>query len=115
MSDSDIADSLQHPRKSLGDRHRSQSQKYVNLALDENGHVIQERTVNLEWGEQSARQAVLHDFTNPENWKVLVRVKSLLGDSEGIRSVLEDLFSVLGRKPEQLRHCLLYTSPSPRD
>ena len=103
MSDSDIADSLQHPRKSLGDRHRSQSQKYVNLALDENGHVIQERTVNLEWGEQSARQAVLHDFTNPENWKVLVRVKSLLGDSEGIRSVLEDLFSVLGRKPEQLR------------
>ena len=89
MSDSDIADSLQHPRRSLGDRHRSQSQKYVNLALDENGHVIQERVVNLEWGEQSARQAVLHDFTNPENWKVLVRVKSLLGDSEGIRSVLE--------------------------
>ncbi len=47
MSDSDIADSLQHPRKSLGDRHRSQSQKYVNLAFDENGHVSQERTVNL--------------------------------------------------------------------
>ena len=102
MSDSDIADSLQHPRKSLGDRHRSQSQKYVNLALDENGHVIQELTVNLEWGEQSARQAVLHDFTNPENWKVLVRVKSLLGDSEGIRSVLEDLFSVLGRNQSNL-------------
>ena len=102
MSGSDIADSLQHPRRSLGDRHRSQSQKYVNLALDEQGHVIQERLVNLEWGEQSARQAVLHDFTNAENWKVLVRVKSLLGDSEGIRSVLEDLFSVLGRKPEHL-------------
>ena len=102
MSDSDIADSLQHPRRSLGDRHRSQSEKYVNLALDEHGHVIKERSVNLEWGEQSARQAVLHDFTNPENWKVLVRVKSLLGDAEGIRSVLEDLFSVLGRKPEQL-------------
>ena len=102
MSGSDIADSLQHPRRSLGDRHRSQSQKYVNLALDEQGHVIRERLVNLEWGEQSARQAVLHDFTNAENWKVLVRVKSLLGDSEGIRSVLEDLFSVLGRKPEHL-------------
>lgn len=102
MSYSDIADSLQHPRRSLGDRHRSQSQKYVELALDEQGHVIQERLVNLEWGEQSARQAVLHDFTNPENWKVLVRVKSLLGDSGGIRSVLEELFSVLGRKPEQL-------------
>ena len=102
MSDSDIADSLQHPRRSLGDRHRSQSQKYVNLALDEQGNVIQERLVNLEWGEQSARQAVLHDFTNAENWKVLVMVKSLLGDSEGIRSALEDLFSVLGRKPEHL-------------
>ena len=102
MSGSDIADSLQHPRRSLGDRHRSQSQKYVNLALDEQGNVIRERLVNLEWGEQSARQAVLHDFTNAENWKVLVRVKSLLGDSEGIRSVLEDLFSVLGRKPEHL-------------
>ena len=59
--------------------------------------------MNLKWGEQSARQAVLHDFTNAENWKVLVRVKSLLGDSEGIRSALEDLFSVLGRKPEHLK------------
>ena len=103
MSDLDIANSLQHPRRSLGDRHRSQSQKYVNLALDEYGHVIQDRLVNLKWGEQSARQAVLHDFTNPENWKVLIKVKSLIGDSEGIRSVLEDLFSVLGRKPEQLK------------
>ena len=103
MSSSDIADSLQHPWRSLGDRNRSQSQKYVNLALDEQGRVIQERLVNLKWGEQSARQAVLHDFTNAENWKVLVRVKSLLGDSEGIRSALEDLFSVLGRKPEHLK------------
>ena len=102
MSDSDIADSLQHPRRSLGDRHRSQAEKYLNLAIDEEGRLIQERLVNLEWGEQSARQAVLYDFTNPENWKALVRVKTLLGDSEGIRSVLEDLFSVLGRKPEQL-------------
>ena len=102
MSDSDIADSLQHPRRSLGDRHRSQAEKYLNLAIDEEGRLIQDRLVNLEWGEQSARQAVLYDFTNPENWKALVRVKTLLGDSEGIRSVLEDLFSVLGRKPEQL-------------
>lgn len=102
MSDPDIADSLQHPRRSLGDRHRSQAEKYLNLAIDEDGRLIQDRLVNLEWGEQSARQAVLYDFTNPENWKALVRVKTLLGDSEGIRSVLEDLFSVLGRKPEQL-------------
>ena len=102
MSDPDIADSLQHPRRSLGDRHRSQAEKYLNLAIDEEGRLIQDRLVNLEWGEQSARQAVLYDFTNPENWKALVRVKTLLGDSEGIRSVLEDLFSVLGRKPEQL-------------
>lgn len=102
MSDSDIADSLQHPRRSLGDRHRSQSEKYVNLALDDEGGLIQERLVNLEWGEQSARQAVLYDFTNPENWKTLVRVKALLEDSDGIRTVLEDLFSVLGRKPEHL-------------
>ena len=103
MSNLDIADSLQHPRRSLGDRHRSQSQKYIDLALDEYGHIIQDRLVNLKWGEQSARQAVLHDFTNPENWKVLIKVKAVLGDSEGIRSVLEDLFSVLGRKPEQLK------------
>ena len=102
MSKLDISDSLQHPRRSLGDRHRSQSEKYVSLALDANGVVDPDRSVNLEWGEQSARQAVLYDFTNPENWKNLVRVKVLLGDTIGIRSALEDLFAVLGRKPEHL-------------
>ena len=55
MSDPDIADSLQHPRRSLGDRHRSQAEKYLNLAIDEDGRLIQDRLVNLEWGEQSAR------------------------------------------------------------
>tara|TARA_B100000575_G_scaffold52283_2_gene39050 strand:+ start:28764 stop:29765 length:1002 start_codon:yes stop_codon:yes gene_type:complete len=102
MSKQDISEALQHPRRSLGDRHRSQSEKYVSLALDENGELIPERAVNLEWGEQSARQAVLYDFTNSENWSTLVRVKTILGDSEGIRAVIEDLFTVLGRKPEQL-------------
>ena len=102
MTKTDIAAALQHPRRSLGDRHRSQSEKYVSLALDESGEVIADRAVNLEWGEQSARQAVLYDFTNPDNWSALVRVKTLLGDSTGIRSVLEDLFAVLGRKPEHI-------------
>mgnify|MGYP001164859842 CR=1 FL=1 len=102
MSRTDIAEALQHPRRSLGDRHRSQSEKYVSLALDDRGSVVAERAVNLEWGEQSARQAVLYDFTNPKNWLALVRVKVLLGDSDGISSVIEDLFTVLGRKPEHL-------------
>ena len=102
MSKQDISEALQHPRRSLGDRHRSQSEKYVSLALDGNGELIPERAVNLEWGEQSARQAVLYDFTNSENWSTLVRVKTILGDSEGIRAVIEDLFTVLGRKPEHL-------------
>ena len=62
MSKQDISEALQHPRRSLGDRHRSQSEKYVSLALDGNGELIPERAVNLEWGEQSARQAVLYDL-----------------------------------------------------
>ena len=102
MTRTNIAEALQHPRRSLGDRHRSQSEKYVSLALDQRGEVIADRAVNLEWGEQSARQAVLYDFTNPDNWFALVRVKILLGDSAGIRAVLEDLFTVLGRKPEHI-------------
>jgi tetratricopeptide (TPR) repeat protein len=57
---------------------------------------------NLSWAEQSARQAVLHDFTNEANWTILSEVKLLLSDSDGLRAVLEDLFTILGRDPEQL-------------
>jgi tetratricopeptide (TPR) repeat protein len=57
---------------------------------------------NLKWAEQSARQAVLHDFTNPENWRILVQVKLESGDEHGIRAVLNELFTILGRNPETL-------------
>ena len=49
MSDSDVADSLQHPRRSLGDRYIIQAEKYLNLAIDAEGRLIQDRLVNLEW------------------------------------------------------------------
>ena len=54
----------------------------------------------MAWSEQSARQSVLYDFTNEENWKVLIKIKLIAKDYEGSRAVLEDLFSVLGRDPE---------------
>ena len=55
-----IAASLQHPRRSLGDRHRSQAVKFLKLAESD-----KERTKeNIGWAEQSARQALLHDFHN---------------------------------------------------
>ena len=90
----DVSARLQHPRRSLGNRHRSQAEKFLSLAEDE--------SQNLDWAEQSARQAVLHDFTNHENWRVLVRVKLELGDESGVRAVLNELFTVLGRDPEAL-------------
>ena len=72
----DIAVKLQHPRRSLGNRHRSQAEKFLELSAAD--------SQNLNWAEQSARQAVLHDFTNPNNWRVLVRVKLEIGDDIGI-------------------------------
>jgi tetratricopeptide (TPR) repeat protein len=45
---------------------------------------------------------VLHDFTNPENWRILVQVKLKSGDEHGIRAVLNELFTILGRDPETL-------------
>ena len=90
----DVSKRLQHPRRSLGNRHRSQAEKFLSLAESE--------MQNLEWAEQSARQAVLHDFTNPENWRILVRVKLELRDEHGIRAVLNELFTILGRDPEAL-------------
>ena len=86
-----LSESLQHPRRSLGNRYRSQAEKFLRLGDD---------VGNLSWAEQSAKQSVLYDFTNEENWRVLIRIKVLMEDSEGSRSVLSDLFSVLGRDPE---------------
>ena len=87
-----LSKSLQHPRRSLGNRYRSQAEKFLKIAGND--------PRNLVWGEQSARQSVLYDFTNEENWKVLIRSKLIAKDYEGSRSVLADLFSVLGRDPE---------------
>jgi len=89
--DHTLSESLMHPRRSLGNRYRSQAEKFLRLGDD---------VGNLSWAEQSAKQSILYDFTNEENWRVLIRIKILMEDSEGARSVLSDLFSVLGRDPE---------------
>ncbi|HIB24122.1 MAG: hypothetical protein CXX81_17250 [Methanobacteriota archaeon] len=91
--------SLQHPRRSLGNRHRSQAKKFLALAQSTPKISVQ----NLKWAEQSARQAVLHDFTHEENWRLLAEIKTLAEDELGLRAVLEDLFAVLGRDPEHLQ------------
>jgi len=94
-----LAGSLQHPRRSLGDRHRSQSQKFLRLLENDPDR----RTENLGWAEQNARQALLHDFTHPDNWRTLATVKVMLSDEVGLRALLSDLFSVLGRDPELVK------------
>ncbi|MDC0040978.1 hypothetical protein OAJ11_04080, partial [Candidatus Poseidoniales archaeon] len=94
MAASDIGASLQHPRRSLGNRHRSQASKFLKLAESE--------ASNLSWAEQSARQAVLHDFTHPDNWRILLEIKVKAQDGNGIRAVLDELFLILGRDPELL-------------
>ncbi|MBR79816.1 MAG: hypothetical protein CMA88_03415 [Euryarchaeota archaeon] len=86
-----LSETLQHPRRSLGNRHRSQAQKFLQISEND--------PANLSWAEQNARLSVLYDFTNEENWKILMEIKVKLGDSEGARVVLEDLFTVLGRDP----------------
>jgi tetratricopeptide (TPR) repeat protein len=87
-----LSETLQHPRRSLGNRYRSQAEKFLKIKDD--------GASNLSWADQSAKQSVLYDFTNEENWKILVKIKVLMKDSEGARAVLADLFSVLGRDPE---------------
>jgi tetratricopeptide (TPR) repeat protein len=77
----------------LGNRHRSQAVKFLKIS---------ENSENLNWAEQSAKQAVLYDFTNPENWIILTKIKIIKGDIEGIRAVLKELFTILGRDPELL-------------
>ena len=94
MATTDLGSSLQHPRRSLGNRHRSQAEKFLKLSKDDES--------NLSWAEQSARQAVLHDFTHPDNWRTLLTIKLQIGDHLGARAVLDDLFLILGRDPELL-------------
>ena len=81
------------PKKGLGDRHKSQAQKFYKLYKKnpENNHD------HLHWAEQSARQAILYDYTNFENWEVLLQIKLQLKDESGIYTLLEDLLSVLGK------------------
>ena len=93
----DIKNILQHPRRSLGNRHRSQAEKFLKLGVDQK---------NMMWAEQNAKQAILYDFTNPENWHLLVKIKIMNKDDLGIKLILEDLFNILGRDKdllEQLR------------
>lgn len=90
-----IESSLQHPRRSLGNRHRSQARKFLDMSENDSDYI--------GWAEQSARQAVLHDFTHPDNWRMLVEVKLQASDESGIRAVLVELFSVLGRDSESLK------------
>ena len=92
--DTEILESLQHPRRSLGNRYRSQAEKFLKLR--------QENDSNLSWAEQNARQSVLYDFTNDENWRALIKIKVLMKDTEGALGVLGDLFSVLGRDSGQI-------------
>ncbi len=94
----DSATVLQHPRRNLGSRHRSQADRFVKLAKKDPSR----ESENLAWAEQNAQQAVLYDFTDERNWRCLALIKHMRGDSEGLSLVLEDIFVVLGRDPNQL-------------
>ena len=95
----DSSSQLQHPRRNLGTRHRSQADRFVKLAIKDPARAEQ----NLAWAEQNAQQAVLFDFTDERNWRTLAKIKHILGDGEGLSLVLEDIFIVLGRDANQLR------------
>ena len=86
---SNLEERLLHPRRSLGDRYRTQAERFLSSGNE--GDAI--------WGEQMASKAVLYDFTNPRNWKILVKSRIALRDEPGVSSALKDLFSVLGRDP----------------
>lgn len=94
----DSASKLQHPRRNLGSRHRSQADRFVKLSKKDNERVSE----NLAWAEQNAQQAVLYDFTDERNWRCLAEIKKMRNDGEGLALVLEDLFVVLGRDPNHL-------------
>ena len=72
---------LQHPRRNLGNRYRSQARKFIKLASTDGTRFAD----NISWAEQSARQAILYDFTEEENWRCLAEIKVILGDAEGLR------------------------------
>ena len=94
----DSASKLQHPRRNLGSRHRAQADRFVKLAKKDS----KRSSENLAWAEQNAQQAVLYDFTDERNWRSLAEIKKMRSDGEGLALVLEDLFVVLGRDPNQL-------------
>ena len=94
----DSASVLQHPRRNLGSRHRSQADRFVKLAKKDPSRIDD----NLAWAEQNAQQAVLYDFTDERNWRCLAEIKHMRGDGDGLALVLEDLFVVLGRDSNQL-------------
>ncbi|MEE2985698.1 MAG: hypothetical protein VX366_05725 [Candidatus Thermoplasmatota archaeon] len=94
----DSASKLQHPRRNLGSRHRAQADRFVKLAKKDPDRTLE----NLAWAEQNAQQAVLYDFTDERNWRSLAEIKKMRGDGDGLAMVLEDLFVVLGRDPNQL-------------
>lgn len=92
------ADLLQHPRRNLGNRYRTQAQKFARLATKDPERFDD----NMQWAEQNARQALLHDFTDERNWRCLADIKVVNQDGDGLSAVLEDVFIVLGRDPEQI-------------
>lgn len=94
----DSAGQLQHPRRNLGSRHRSQADRFIKLAKKDPERSDQ----NMAWAEQNAQQAVLHDFTDERNWRCLAEIKHMLNDGDGLAMVLEDIFVVLGRDANQL-------------
>ncbi|MGB1827445.1 MAG: hypothetical protein ACPHN0_04445 [Candidatus Poseidoniaceae archaeon] len=94
----DSASKLQHPRRNLGSRHRAQADRFVKLSKKDSERAAE----NLAWAEQNAQQAVLYDFTDERNWRCLAEIKKMRLDAEGLALVLEDLFIVLGRDPNQL-------------
>lgn len=92
------ADLLQHPRRNLGNRYRTQAQKFARLASKDPERFED----NMSWAEQNARQALLHDFTDERNWRCLADIKVVNQAGDGLSAVLEDVFIVLGRDAEQI-------------
>ena len=95
---SESQDLLQHPRRNLGNRYRSTAQKFAKLAKDDPSRAAE----NMAWAEQNARQAILHDFTDERNWRYLAELKVVNNDADGLHALLEDVFIILGRDPENL-------------
>ena len=92
------SDSTLHPRRNLGNRYRSNALKFIRLAETD----VERSEEHMNWAEQNARQALLHDYTDTRNWICLVDLKVRTKDTNGLYAVITDLFSVLGRDPERL-------------